>query len=210
MMMVGNRLELRWGEKAERGVPAAAVVEDLDVVEDLVAQLGLGWPAAAVDELFLERREEALGDGVVVAVAAAAHRLRDPGGARLLAEGKRDELGEFTRSSQHFQGRSCDGPAGWLDDGAYGSLGDEVAGQAVASTRGRAVVPAGDREGSQQRRRRCRGGRLVSGWRPVVSRAWRDGDTPARPGLVPLSVLCRARGDCSAARRGQGRQGNRA
>jgi hypothetical protein len=45
-----------------------------------------------VDELFLQGREEALGDGVVVAVAAAAHRLRDPGGARLLAEGKRDKL----------------------------------------------------------------------------------------------------------------------
>jgi hypothetical protein len=45
-----------------------------------------------VDELFLEGREEALGDGVVVAVAAAAHRLRDAGGAGLLAEGERDGL----------------------------------------------------------------------------------------------------------------------
>src|SRR3954454_19005072 len=132
-MMVGDRLELRWGEKAERGVPAAAVVEDLDVLEDLGAQLGLGWPAAAVDELLLQGREEALGDGVVVAVAAAAHRLRDPGDAGLLAEGKGDELGGFTRSSQHLQVRCCDGQAGWLDEGAHGSLGDEVAGQAVAS-----------------------------------------------------------------------------
>src|SRR3954469_4461190 len=92
MMMVGDRLELRGGEKAERGVPAAAVEEDLDVLEDLGAQFGLGWPAAAVDELLLQRREEALGDGVVVAVAAAAHRLGDAGGAGLLAEGQRDEL----------------------------------------------------------------------------------------------------------------------
>ena len=53
-MMVGDRLELRWGEKAERGVPAAAVVEDLDVLEDLGAQFGLGWPVAAVDERFLQ------------------------------------------------------------------------------------------------------------------------------------------------------------
>src|SRR3954451_17471049 len=87
-MMVGDRLELRWGEISERGVPALAVVEDLDVLEDRAAQVGLGWPAAAVDELLLQGREEALGDGVVVAVAAAAHRLRDPGDAGLLAEGK--------------------------------------------------------------------------------------------------------------------------
>ena len=45
-----------------------------------------------MDELLLERGEEALGDGVVVAVSAAAHRLRDPGGAGLLAEGEADEL----------------------------------------------------------------------------------------------------------------------
>src|SRR3954463_1605534 len=101
MMMVGDRLELRGGEKAERGVPAAAVEEDLDVLEDLGAQFGLGWPAAAVDELLLQRREEALGDGVVVAVAAAAHRLGDAGGAGLLGEGQRDELPGLKVSSQH-------------------------------------------------------------------------------------------------------------
>ena len=40
-------------------VPTA--IEDLDVVEDLGAQLGLRWPRLAVDELLLEGREEALG-----------------------------------------------------------------------------------------------------------------------------------------------------
>src|SRR3954452_19064369 len=99
-MMVGDRLELRWGEISEREVPAPAVVEDLDVLEGRAAQVGLGWPTAAVDEFLLQGREEALGDGVVVAVAAAAHRLRDPGDAGLLAEGKGDELGGFTWLSQ--------------------------------------------------------------------------------------------------------------
>ena len=37
----------------ERAVAALAVVEDLDVVEDLGAQLVLGRPRAAVDESFL-------------------------------------------------------------------------------------------------------------------------------------------------------------
>ena len=68
-----------------------AVVEDFDVVEDLGAELGLGWPGAAVDQLLLQGREEALGDGVIEAVAFASHRLRDAGGAGLLSEREADE-----------------------------------------------------------------------------------------------------------------------
>jgi len=45
-------------------VPASGVVEDLDVVEDLLAELLSVRPGAAVDELLLEGGEEALGDGV--------------------------------------------------------------------------------------------------------------------------------------------------
>ena len=52
----------------------------------------LGRPGSSLYELFLERREDPLGDRVVVAVATAAHRLRDPSSARLLAEGETDEL----------------------------------------------------------------------------------------------------------------------
>src|SRR4051812_50121937 len=105
--------------------------------------------------------------------------------------------------------RGGDGQAGWLDEGAHGSLGDEVAGQAVASTPGRAVVLAGDREGPQQRRRRCCGGGFVSGWRPVVSRAWRGGGTGARPRGGAVCVLWRGGGGWSAAGRGGGGQGKR-
>jgi hypothetical protein len=56
-------LELRGREHPERRVSPAAVEEDLDVLEHLGPQLGLGGPRAAVDELLLEGREEALGDG---------------------------------------------------------------------------------------------------------------------------------------------------
>lgn len=73
-------------------MPAGGVVEDLDVVEDLPAELFSLWPGAAVDELLLERREEALGDGVVEAVAARSHRASDPGLAGGLPERERDEL----------------------------------------------------------------------------------------------------------------------
>src|SRR4051794_35145801 len=63
--------------------------------------------------------------------------------ATLVAHGtSQEELGGFHRSSQHLDVRSCDGPAGGMDEGAHRPLGDEVAGQAIASTRGRAVVLA--------------------------------------------------------------------
>ena len=41
---------------------------------------------------FLQRGEEAFGDGIVVAVAAGSHRVGDPGFASGLAEGEADEL----------------------------------------------------------------------------------------------------------------------
>ena len=55
-----------------------------------------------MDELFLDRGEEALGDGVVEAVALGSHRLGDARGAGLLAEGKADELTGFNGSLQHL------------------------------------------------------------------------------------------------------------
>jgi hypothetical protein len=45
-------------------VPALAVIERFDELEDLTDQLLTGRPRAAVDELLLEGREEGLGDGV--------------------------------------------------------------------------------------------------------------------------------------------------
>jgi hypothetical protein len=60
----GAVLELQRGKHAERGVPADAVVEGLDVLEDLARELAACRPGATMDELFLERGEEALGDGV--------------------------------------------------------------------------------------------------------------------------------------------------
>jgi hypothetical protein len=52
------------GALSEGAVASFAVVEDFDVVEDLGAEFGLGGPGAAVDQLLLQGREEAFGDGV--------------------------------------------------------------------------------------------------------------------------------------------------
>jgi hypothetical protein len=53
-----------WREHVERGVAALAVVERLDVLEHGGLELEPGGPVAAVDELLLERGEEALGDAL--------------------------------------------------------------------------------------------------------------------------------------------------
>jgi hypothetical protein len=55
-----------------------------------------------VHELLLGRGEEALGDGVVVAVAFGAHRAGDAGVASGLAERERDVLTGLNRSSQRL------------------------------------------------------------------------------------------------------------
>lgn len=129
---------------------------------------------------------------------------RRPAGAdiELVHHSDAGSQGGFTRSSQRLSVRSCDGQAGWLDEGVDGSFGDEVAGPSVASARGRAVVLAGDRQGPRQRGRRGGGRGLIGGWQPVVSRTWWDGHAAARPCDVSVSVLRRARGDRAVASRG--------
>ena len=59
---------------AEAGVPAAWVVEALDVLEDPEPCLFAGGEAFAAEELFLEAGEEAFGDGVVPGVAEPIER----------------------------------------------------------------------------------------------------------------------------------------
>jgi len=58
-------------------VKPVSVVENLDELEDCSANLNFGRPRLAVDELFFERREPALPDGVVPALALSRKAL-DP------------------------------------------------------------------------------------------------------------------------------------
>src|SRR6266851_10461284 len=57
---------------AERGMPSLAVVEPLDVLEDLTPCVRPRGPDRLLRQLDLHRREEALGHGVVPAVTASA------------------------------------------------------------------------------------------------------------------------------------------
>jgi hypothetical protein len=99
-------------------------------------------PAAAVDELFLEGREERFGDGVVVRVSAGAHRDRDCCVAGGAPERQRYILGELNWSSQRLREEGCDGQASWVDEGVDGPVGDGVAGGTIRASGCGAVVLA--------------------------------------------------------------------
>ena len=80
-------------EVAECAVQPFAVVEDLDELEDGSASVGTRRPGLAVDELLFERREPALGHGVVPALTRSRQRLGDAVGPEELAELLRGVLG---------------------------------------------------------------------------------------------------------------------
>src|SRR5881296_1078632 len=59
-------------------MPPLPIVEELEVLEELGARRRPSGPGRVMDQLDLQRREEALGDGVVPAIAPAAHTADDP------------------------------------------------------------------------------------------------------------------------------------
>src|SRR6266850_2022124 len=71
---------------------ALAVIEDLDVFEDCSLRLLSGVEGTEVHEFILQRTEEALGTGVVVAVAFGGHALMQSMGFEQLRIGTDDVL----------------------------------------------------------------------------------------------------------------------
>jgi putative transposase len=110
-------------------------------VVDAYARRILGWRASTSmrTELVLNAIEQAIWtrqrDGVTNLAGLTHHH--DNG-----------SQGGFNWSWQHLDGGGVDGQADGVDEGAYWSGADEVAGSAAASARGRARVLAGDREGA--------------------------------------------------------------
>src|SRR6266446_3718658 len=82
------------------------VVPAFDEVEDGEARVGLRAEAFAIEQLALERREEALAHGVVVGIAYTAHRRPDASLATAAAEGERRVLAALIRVMNH-RGRSA-------------------------------------------------------------------------------------------------------
>src|SRR6266849_2468441 len=82
------------------------IVPAFDEVEDGEARVGLRVEGVAIEQLALERREEALAHGVVVGIAHTAHRRPDAGLATAPAEGERRVLAALIRVMNH-RGRSA-------------------------------------------------------------------------------------------------------
>jgi hypothetical protein len=59
-------------------MPPLPIVEELEVLEEFGVRLRPSGPDCVVDQLDFQRREEALGNRVVPAIAPAAHAADDP------------------------------------------------------------------------------------------------------------------------------------
>src|SRR5712691_5143692 len=81
-------------------MPPMRIVPALDEVEDGYSGVGLGREAAAVQQLTLERGEEALTEGVIIGVAHVLHGRADAGLAAAEPKGDGGVLPEVNWSSQ--------------------------------------------------------------------------------------------------------------
>jgi hypothetical protein len=120
----------------------AVLVEPADVLDDRELELAACLPDAVGDELGLEAVDEALSHRIIVGIASAADRGKDVVIGEGLGVVTTDVLGGFNWSSQRLIEEGCDGQASWVDDGVDGQGADEVAGEAIASSRRGAVVLA--------------------------------------------------------------------
>ena len=82
-------------------MPPSRIVEALDEVEDPDPRLALGAEADAIEQLALERGEEALTHCIVVAVAHRSHRRLDAGLATPQPERDRRVLAALVRVVDH-------------------------------------------------------------------------------------------------------------
>jgi hypothetical protein len=81
-------LKVGWGQVAQGRVEALAIVEDLDVVEDVRTSNVVRRVNLSLDALGLEGGEEALGNGVIIADAGAPHTGADMIGGQQGLESK--------------------------------------------------------------------------------------------------------------------------
>jgi hypothetical protein len=88
-------------------VPAVRVVPTLEKIEDCHLRLGLSVEAVPIQQLALERREEALAHGVVEAVTHRTHRGPHPRLGAALTKGDRGVLRPLVRVVNHVCGAAA-------------------------------------------------------------------------------------------------------
>jgi Integrase core domain/HTH-like domain len=152
----------------------------LAVVQDVFSRRIIGWSMR--DNLQAELVLDALGMAVSTRGPAAG----------VVAHSDQGSQGGFNSSSQHLVMEVV--RDGWWQASAGDSRdarSDVVAGPAVGGAAGgSAAVLAGDRGWVFKRGRGRRGGRVASGWRPVVPRRWWDAANLVGPAVGALFVVC--------------------
>jgi putative transposase len=151
----------------------------LAFILDVYSRMLVGWQLATHmrTELVLDALEMATG-------------LRQPPEG-LIAHTDRGSQGGFKWSWQHLVMEVVHDGCWQASAGDSSDAGpDVVAGPAVGgATGGSAAVLAGDRRRVLERGGSCGGGRVASGWQPVVSRWWRDAANLVGPAVGALSVV---------------------
>ena len=150
-------------------------------ITDVYSRMIVGWQASRSlrSDLALDALEQA-----IWARSQAGQKLNE-----LIHHSDRGVQGGFKWLSQHLDlGGGVGGQAGWVDEGADGAVGDEVAWGSVASAGGGAAVLARDREGSSGGGGRERGRCVAGGGQPVVSPRWRDASFRSGSVVGPLLV----------------------
>jgi transposase InsO family protein len=152
----------------------------LGVVMDACSRKIVGW----------SMRDDLKAELVVDALAMAVTRRRPPAG--VIHHSDRGSQGGFNWSSQHLVMEVVrDGCSRASAGGSRDARSDVVARSAVdRAARGSAAVLAGDRGRMLERGRGRCGGRVASGWQPVVPRRWRDASNLAGPAVGALSLVC--------------------
>ena len=93
-------------------MPTVAVVEELEILGQVGARQGARGPRGVVDELHLQRGKEALGHGVIPAIAPAAHAADDAVRRQDLLIVAAGVLTSTIRVMQQALGRLPEGPGG--------------------------------------------------------------------------------------------------
>lgn len=168
-------------------------------VIDLYSGRLVGWSVAE------HMRAELVRDALAAAVAARGGSVN-----QVIFHTDRGSQGGFNRSSQRLVIMEVwDGSACWVDNESDGASGDAVAGQAADGAGCGACVLIEDCRGAYERGCRCCCWGLRAGWLSVVPGSWGHAVDLVEPAFGPLSVLCRARGDRSAAGQERRREGDR-
>lgn len=96
------------------------IVEDLNVLEHCIREIGSGAPLFPIEQLDLHARPERFHHRVVVTVSDCPKRWHQPGGTYFVREGPRGELGAMVRMNDPA-GRRLPG-----SDGHVERVDDEV------------------------------------------------------------------------------------